>query len=216
MDQLKDNIKKEESEKLLKDMTEKGQLSIAEDMIKDNKIPFELNGKQYRVRMLTLTEKGELDLLRRKKFGQLIQDTDILLEKALIGIYKERGINIEEIDEQIRKLDLEIHDAQLLLGESLSKNEGETILKTYTEKIQDRIIDKQVLFLHRSSLLEFSLENQLLNYVSEIITYLSTEVQMEVSTWVRLWKTLEDFHNCEDNDLINRAATTSMTLHYIF
>jgi hypothetical protein len=61
-----------------------------EELIKDNKIIFTYKDKKYRVRLLNLSEKEELDTLRRKKFGQLLKDKDILLEKDLIAQYKER------------------------------------------------------------------------------------------------------------------------------
>lgn len=211
MNPVKEVSRDDEIRKLAQSMNESGDLSLADEMIKDNKIEFFLNDKTYRVRLLTLREKEELEYLRIKKFGQLLQDKDILLEADLIKLYEERGISIKELDEKIRKIDIEINDRQLSLGEAIANNEGEAILKTYHSEIIALVLDKQVFFLQKTNLLEYSLENQLLSYIAQIVSYLSTEVK-EKDEWVRLWGTLEDFTKCNDEALINKIATLSMTL----
>jgi len=203
-----------DAEKIVKDMEKETELSKVEELIKENKISFEKQGKQYRVRLLNLSEKEELDMLRRKKFGQLIKDKDILLEKELIATYLERGINISEIDDQIKKLDVEDIDVQIKLGESLSKNEGETIFKGYKDQIQDLRTQKQVLRAQKILLLEFCLENQLLNYVAQIITYLSLD-ELKDDKWQRMFLSLEDFQNYKDESIINKAGEYSMLLQYL-
>ena len=60
----------------------------------------------------------------------------------------------------------------------------------------------------------FTFENQLLNYVSMVITYLSLD-ELKDGTWQRMFSTLEDFENYDNGNLINKAAIYSMTLQYI-
>ena len=103
--------------------------------------------------LLNIVKQSET-ITVRKKFGQLIKDPDILLEKDLIATYKERGINIDEIDEQIKKIDSEDLGLQMKLGESISKNEGDVIFKTYKEQIQELIVLRQVLRAQKILLLE--------------------------------------------------------------
>lgn len=203
-----------EANKIVKDMQESLDLSKIEELIKDNKISFEHEDKKYRVRLLSHKEKEELDNLRRKKFGQLIKDKDILLEKDLIKVYKEREIDVESINEEIKKTNSEILDLQIKLGESISKNESETILKNYREQIETLIIKKNVYITQKNLFLEFSMENQLLNYVAQIITYLSTDI-LEDGVWRRMWLTLEDFQNSKEEEVINKAAQYSMLLQYL-
>jgi hypothetical protein len=209
-----ENNKLGQAQKIVDDMSKELELSKIEELIKDNKIIFNYKEQKYRVRLLNLKEKEELDFLRRKKFGQLIKDKDILLEKDLIIQYKERGINIDEIDDQIKKINAEELDLQIKLGESISKNEPETILKTYGEQIKELIINKQVLNAQKTLLLEFSLENQLLNYVAQIITYLSSDT-FKNEIWERIFNNLDDFQNSHDEELINKLASYSMILQYI-
>lgn len=203
-----------QAEKIVNDMSKELELSRIEELIKDNRITFDYKDKKYRVRLLNLSEKEELDTLRRKKFGQLMKDKDIFLEKDLIIQYKERGINIDELDDQIKKLNSEDLDLQVKLGESISKNEGETILQTYKEQIIELRTKKQILNTQKNLLLEFSLENSLLNYVAQVITYLSLEEKKD-DKWQRMFSTLETFQIYEDGQLINKAGSYSILLQYI-
>ena len=200
-----------DAEKIVKSMDDDINLKRVEEFIKDNKITFDYEGKQYRVKMLNLREKEELDILRRKKFSQLLQAKDdqnnyvYLLEKDLIKVLKDRGMNIDEIDDDLKKLDSEFSRIQLELGESLSKNEGEAILKTYEDNIQAIISQKQILSTQRNLLLTYSLENCLENYVYQVITFLSLE-KLEDELWIKAFDTLEDFQNYKDENLIIKAG----------
>jgi hypothetical protein len=214
MEEVKKDTKIEEAKKIVDKMVEDKELNLIEEMIKDNKATFIYKDKHYRVRLLNIKEKEELDNLRRKKFGQLIQDKDILLEKDLIEVYKGRGIDIEEIKNQIKKLESEQLDLQLKLGAAESKNEGETVLKTYHDKIAESMYKIKILSTQITLLLEFSLENQLLNYVAQVITYLSLDEIID-GEWKRIFNSLEDFQNYSDVDLINKASIYSMALQYI-
>ena len=209
---MKDRLK--DAERIIDEMEKENGLSKVEDLIKDNSIAFEHEGKKYRIHLLNLVEKEELDVLRRKKFGQLLKDPDILLEKDLIALYKERGEDIGEIDEQIKRLESEDFNLQMKLGESISKNEGEQIFQTYKEQIQAHIVQRQVLKAQKILLLEFSLENNLLSYVAQVITYLSLD-EDKGGNWVRMFTSLSDFQNYKDESLINKAAQYSMILQYI-
>jgi len=209
-----ENNRKAEAEKIVKEMNEDKDLLFAENLIRDNKIEFEYEDKKYRIRLLTIAEKNELERLRTKKFGQLIQDKDILFEKDLIKVLKERGIDVDAINDEIKKLDAEEISLQVKLGESISKNEGEIILKSYKEQIEELRKRKAMLNTQKTLLLRFSFENQLLNYVSMVITYLSLD-ELKDGTWQRMFSTLEDFENYDNGNLINKAAIYSMTLQYI-
>ena len=205
----------DEAQKIIADMSKDLDMSRIEEMIKDNCISFTYDKKEYRVHLLDRAEKEELDILRREKFGQLIQNKNILLEKDLIKQYKERGLDIDEIDSDMKKLSAEELGTQIKLGESIANNEGDTILKTYKDQIIDIRAQKQIKSAQKTLLLEFSLENMLLNYVAELITYLSLDIQNEDKTWKRMFATLEEFKAHKDEKLIATAGQYSMFLQYI-
>lgn len=203
-----------EAQRIIKEMEKETELSKVEELIKDNKISFEHDKKQYRVRLLNLSEKEELDTLRRKKFGQLLKDKDILLEKDLIEDYKQRGIDIADLDEQLKKLNAQDIDFQLKLGEAIAKNEGDTIFNNYREQIESVRNQKKEINAQKTLLLQFSLENALLNYVAQVITYLSLDV-CENNNWKRMFSNLEEFQTYHDEQLINKAGQYSMYLQYL-
>jgi hypothetical protein len=203
--------KLKDAEDIVEKMEKEALLSKVEELIKDNKIVFDYKEKKYRVRLLNLAEKEEFDVLRRRKFGQLIKDKDILLEKDLIAQYKERGVNIDEIDEQIKRLESEESNLHLQLGESISKNEVDTILSAYKDSLLEIRSKKQILKTQRILFLESSLENAIYNYVSQVLTYLSFEV-LENNKWKRAFTKLEDFQTYSDDELIMKAAQYSVLL----
>ena len=213
MDQIKkEQIHDEEVKKILDEMQEEYLIDKTYELIKDNKIEFEYDDKSYRVRLLNAKEKDELDMIRRKRFGQLLKDQDILLEKDLIIAYQERGINIEGIDEDIKKLNAQIDDQNYKLGEALSKQPGDIILKTYKDEIVRLTIKIRELVIQKSHLLEYSLENQLQNFVAQAISYLCLEEKVE-NEWQRVFYSLDEFMK-QDDRLINIVGMYSMYLHY--
>jgi len=214
MEQIKSEVlRDEEITKILDKMREEYQVDKIAELIKDNKIEFENNGNQYRVRLLNAKEKDELDMIRRRKFGQLLKDKDILLEKDLMIAYKEKGINIEiEIDEKIKNLNAQLEDISYKLGQALAKTPGDTILKTYKEEIIKLNFKIRGLTIQRGHLLEYSLENHLQNFVAQAISYLSLDVKIE-DKWIRAYTSLEEFMKQEDS-LIELTGMYSMYLHY--
>jgi hypothetical protein len=203
-----------ETQKLLNKIQEDSDLARIEEMIKDNKIEFEHKDKKYRVRLMTLKEKEELNFLRLKKFGQLIKDKDVILERDLIDIYKEREIDIDKLDDDVKKIEAEIFNLRISLGEAISKNDSESILREFKDKILLLEDKKKLFFLQKTDLLQMSLENQLLNYVAEVVTYLTLDIY-ENEKWNRAFLTYNSFIECDDEELINKAGTRSMLLQYM-
>jgi hypothetical protein len=207
------------AEEIVKEMEENFQLSKIEELIKDNAIQFDYNEKKYRVRLLGMSEKDELDSLRRKKFNSMLQEKDeqgnyvYLKEVALIKILKERGdVDIEAIEDKINKLNAEAVNLQLRLGEAISKNDNELVLNTYKDQIEEILKHKiPTLRTEKNLWLGFSLENALLSFVSQVITYLSSEV-LEEDKWVKVYKSFKEFQENNDETLMNQLAMYSMVL----
>lgn len=202
---------KEEVVKIIEQMNQDKDLAQLEDLIHSNVKEFELNDKKYRVRLMSLKEKEELYYLRLQKFGQLMKNEDILLEKDLIVIYQKRGIDIVGLNDSLTKLDAEMINLQLNLGKALDENNSEITLKSYKDKYDKLKGEKEVIQFQKDDLLQYSLENQMLNYTAEYITYLTLDIEQE-GKWIRLFKNHEEFINCEDLELINKAGMISMAM----
>ena len=213
MDQIKkEALHNEEVKKILDEMQENYQIDKVADLIRDNKIEFSYEDKEYRVRLLNSKEKDELDMIRRRRFGQLLKDKDILLEKDLIIAYQEKGIDIKSIDEEINHINNQITDQNYKLGEALAKTPGDTILNTYRKEIINLTYKLNEVIIQRGHLLEYSLENHLQNFVAQAISYLCLDVKVE-DKWVRAFDKLDTFME-QDDRLVNLVAVYSLYLHY--
>jgi hypothetical protein len=206
-------LRTEEAQKLAKELNDKYELDKVAEMVKTNIISFSFKDKEYRVRLLNQKEKDELDLFRRRKFGELLQDKNILFESELIRLYKEKGIDIEkEIDDKIKKLLTELNNKRMKLGEALEKKEPESILKTYADEIEELEREIYGLTIQKSNLLENSFEKTLENQVIKYLSYLSLETKVN-EEFVRAYTKVEDFLKTED-ELIGKTITYSMALNY--
>jgi len=213
MDQIKkEALHNEEVKKILDEMQETYQIDKVQDLIRDNKIEFSYEDREYRVRLLNAKEKDELDMVRRRKFGQLLKDKDILLEKDLIIAYQEKGIDIEDLDSKIKNLNAQIEAQNYKLGEALAKSPGDSILNTYKKEIINLTYKLHELTIQRGHLLEYSLENHLQNFIAQAISYLCLDIKVE-DKWVRAFGTLDDFMS-QDDRLVNLVALYSLYLHY--
>lgn len=209
---VRETMREEEVKKMVETMNEEYNISKVNDMIKDNKIEFEFEGIQYRVRLLNTKEKDELDSLKRKKFGQLMQDKDILMEKDLIRVYKERGIDIELLDKEVKVLQSQMSEITYKLGEALANKSGDIILKGYKTEIETLRNAIYEILVQKNHLLDYSLENQLQNYLAKVISYLSLD-KLTGELWSRAFQHIDDFLTAEEK-LINFTVTYAMTLHY--
>ena len=211
-------LREEEAQKIAKDLKEKYEYNKVAEMIKSNTILFSFKDNDYRVRLLNEKEKDELDLLRRAKFSSLFQAKDengnlsFLFEKELIKQYKERGIDIEEINDKIRKLRTEIKDLQMKLGEALEKKEPDSILNTYKDEIIELEDEINGYIIQKSAYLENSFEKTLENYVIKVIAYLSLEIKIS-DQFVKAYSKLDDFLSAED-ELLGKTIIYSMALSY--
>jgi hypothetical protein len=212
-DQLKQMIKESDAQKIVEEMEEKYHLSTLEDLIKDNKIIFVHEGKTYQVRLLEMADKEILDEMRRKKFGQLLQDKDILLEKDLIKVYKDRGIDVENINKQLAEIESAKVQVQIKLGEYVAQYSEESIIRAYQEEIAKLKVKEDVLIIQKTTLLEYSLENQLNNFLSKVISYLALYVK-NGEKLEKAFTNYEDFCKCTDQELLNKSAAYSLILQY--
>jgi len=211
---IKNLLSMDEASRILREIHENNDMSLLEEEIKDNQIEFKYGDNFFMVRMLNRAEKEELNTLRVRKFGELIQEKNILLEKDLRKIYKERGIaDVDELDEKIRKLEAEKNSTQLKLGESISEKVAEVALKVHKDKIDALKTEISILLIQKSNLFTFSLENQLMNYVSEYITYLCLDIKKD-DEWQRMFKSYKEFKQYKDEKLIEKAAYYSILLEY--
>jgi len=216
---MEDNKVREEARNKLNELKEEVDLSLLDEMLKGNTIEFKHKDKYYRARPLKMIDKEELSDLKHKKYLFLLQEKlpdgkkAHFLEKELIKVYKENGIDTAEMDNKITKFQSEQKEIALRFGEAIANHIDEKLWKTYEEQI-DELKDKiRLLIIEKSSYLTYSLENELENYMIKCITYLELEEKIE-ENWKRVFSSIEELNKCEDEKLIIKAAYYSSVLTY--
>ena len=206
-------IREDAAKEMAKELNNKYELDKLSEMVKHNYITFSYKDKEYRVSLLDQKEKDELDLFRRRKFGELLKDKNILFEAELIRLYKEKGIDIEkEIDDVVKKTIIELNSQRMKLGEALEKKDPESILKTYADEIEELENKLSSLSIQKTSLLENSFEKTLESQVIKYLSYLSLHIK-EGEEYVRAFKNIDDFLKSDD-EVIGKAITYTMALNY--
>lgn len=177
--------------------------------IKDNKIYFKFNQKQYRVRMPNTKEENEATDAKNKFKFKLLKDDNYLTREQLIELYKKKGIDIEELDKEMFELNLKVKDLMYKLA---TTPEGDTEAienqKRKIEELKDRMYQ---ISIKKSQLLEGSIEDRVEQFYTQYLTALCTEVEEGENNWKKVWKTYEDFEN-DNSDLTLKALSCMVKL----
>lgn len=197
---------KEEFIKTLQDLEG---VNEVEKMIKDNKIEFDIDNVKYRVRQPTMAEQRELETFRRKKTVEFMNDNTMLFQKDWIEKYKAKGIDIEDMDKQIREKHREINQLMLKLA-TTSETERVEELKQEILILRSEIAGINI---ERTDLLSYSIEDQLMVAVNSYYTYLVLE-KLDNEKYIRVFASFEEFENSTNSKLINKAFTYVSGLIY--
>ena len=195
MDAKKQEIAKE----ALKALGEIEDTVRMENLVKDNKIEFKIDDKLYRIRKPNFVERQEIDIIRRKRYLEMITDETYLFKKQWVEKYKAKGVNLSEKENRISALQIEIKDTLLRLATAEIATDVDQLKKDVL-----RFRDEQIkLSMEIAELLSYSIEDQMLVYVNGYTTYLVLEVKEE-QDWKRLYDTYEAFKKSE-SPVINQA-----------
>lgn len=198
-----------EQEKITKNELAKKQLKILseiedsmkmEAVVKDNKIEFKSGDKTYRVRKPNFPERHDMQKVRRLQYLKLIKDPEMLFRKQWVKLYKEKGIDINKMEDDIKRKQGEI-EALLL---RLVKVQDDTTVKKLKDDILKLRSEQYDLTIEKTDLLQYSIEDQLLLHVNTYTTYLVFE-RKEGDKWVRTFNAFEEFQQCSDDTLMAKA-----------
>lgn len=201
------NMLKEVQDKLLQSLAE----GTVKQLLENNFAEFDYKDVKYKVRKPTFQERQEVYKKRCDYQIQLLKEKNTegsfknLNEKDLKQLYKERGIDIDEIGTKIVTLTLQERLLLEKLGAALKEQAEDKQLKLYRDEIEQIRTEIVRLSVEKASLLEFSIENQVLIFLYSYFTMLITEKKMN-DTWVKCWNNLDEYYK-SDEELINTAST---------
>ena len=171
-----------------------------ENIIKDNKIEFSIKNKNYRVRIPTNKEQEKISKFRRKTYINFIEDDSYLFRKQWIEKYKKKGINIEEMDNQIAKIQANVKALLLDLAKT-SESKAIKILKDEILKLRDK---QYRLSVEKTDLLFHSIEDQLTIKVNSYTLFTILE-KKEEDNWIKCFEDYEKFENSDDIELTSKG-----------
>ena len=186
-------------------------VALAEAALQNSEIIFEVQGETYRVRKANFQEKQTSNDVRMKKYVELLRDKDCLLEKDLRKLYKERGIDVDAIEQQIFELTSQQQGLLFDLGQAIKQNKDKVELEKYKTEIVHILSSIKGLSLEKQQLLEFSLENRVIMEVYSYLIWAIAEKKVG-EKWVRLWATQNDFLNADPNELLSTVTKNGAVL----
>ena len=197
-----DLVKKEASE-FLKDAN-------IESILKNNYVDFTHEGVEYRACRPTFEEKQEAIHARTKKFVELLQQKNPdgssahKLEKELVAVYMERGIDIGELDKQYAAQQARRDDYSNKLGEALAVNKPVEELEVFKKEIESIAAAQNQLLIQKSLMLDSTIEAQINVFV---YTYLASIVIRKKAgdEYIKAWSSYTEFIK-ERESLVNVAV----------
>lgn len=208
-------------EEIKKDIQEKSNLILMEELLKKNEYEFDYKGIKYKVKKPTFGEKQEAYQKRIEKEISMLQSKDsqgnyqYKSRNDLIKIHKERGVDVEELTTKFISLEKKKEDLNIKLGKALKEKKPENELQIYHDEIENINRIQQDLTFKKARLLELSIENQLDVFTYSYLTYLITEKEIkgkdlgdgnkEANKWVRAWNSYEEFQNSPES-VVNQVS----------
>ena len=182
-----------------------------EDVTKNNVCEFTYNDIKYRVAKINYQQKQDIYKERVKKFTALLKDHEYFLEKDLKKMYSERGIDIDAMTKQIINLGNKKTALQIKLGEALKKEASDADCLALKKEIESIEQDQRAVAMEKQTLLEFSIENQVILHMYNYMTYVISEKLVQ-DKWVKAFKSFEEFMQSDEELVTKLAFLITMTV----
>ena len=201
----KKEAKKEIATEFIKTLADLEGMSEIEKMVKDNKIPFDIDNVKYRVRQPSFEEQKELETHRRTKYVEFMNDDSMMFQKQWIEKYKGKGIDIDAMENKIREKEKEKNQLRI----KLTKTSEKTRVDELEKEILALMGEQAEINIEKTDLMSFSIEDQLMVAVNSYYTYLVLEKLVKVkdkdNQWVRVYKDYDEFSKSINSILLNKA-----------
>jgi ribonucleotide reductase alpha subunit len=170
-----------------------------ENLVRDNKIEFLVEEKNYRVRKPSFAERQEIDTACRKEYLRLIADDSYFFRKTWIQKYLAKGIDLNVMESKVKSYQGEIEAVLLRLATATEPKDVE-LLKKEIYSLRDSQFS---LSMEITDLLSHSIENQLLVFTNSYTTFVVLEEKIG-EDWKKLFVNYADFL-ANDSKVISQA-----------
>jgi len=207
-------VKEEQLKTIKEQIKTETDLNEIEDFLSKNSVEFEHDEVVYKINKPTYKQKNEAYQKKVERFTELLNDDKYKLEDDLKRTYKRKGVDIDAMITQKKQLETKKNNYMLKIGALLKAKSDEKDLLVYREEIAKINEDMLSLTMKVNSLLEFSLENQVLISIYAYLTYIVTE-KKEGDNWVKAWNSFDDFQNCSSDLVIAVSARAALLIGQI-
>lgn len=197
---MEDKNRSDIAKKALEALNELEEQSTVENLVKDNMIRFKVNETDYRLRLPTQSDQEDLGRYRMREYATLVKDKNYMFKEEWEALYKERGIDLKKMENQVKELHQKIKDLLLKLAQTQQPKDIDLYKKEITE-LRDKQYD---ISIKRTDLLSYSIEDQLQIRTTTYLCYLVLE-KKDNENWIRAFENLEAFKNCPNPILTNQA-----------
>lgn len=174
-------------------------------LILDNKLPFVLNEKIYRVHMPTQAEQAMAEHKRNlAQLEYMSQEGCITKSQLIEKLQANKIIDIPSLDKKKEQLSKDLKNYWFLLATKDSKDNKK--ITEYTLKISEIQDELQRMAIDMSIYLTPALECRLEKFYVEYLASVCTEQQIH-NSWSPLWASFDDF-NAADSVLSNKAVAS--------
>ena len=124
-DKLKKEVKSADIKEIKEKMKQALNEGLVENLLSNNEVEFEYNDSTYKVAKLIYKDRQELHRKRAEKHLELLQDDTYIPEDKVVELYKNKGIDIRELDRQFSTFQQQIDRLKLKLGEAIQSKHSE-------------------------------------------------------------------------------------------
>lgn len=181
--------------------------SLDESPIKDNKIYFKYEGKEYRCKMPSQKNISDAHLEQNKLFLKLL-DSDLFITKKqlIIKLKEKQNIDLIALEEEKLKIQKELQGVYL----ELAITDNASKIEEYKLKIKEIERKHLELFIEIEEYLSPCLEKQKEKNYLEFLTWSCTESRNS-DDWKPVWLEFSNFEKDEGNSKLTSEALKNMS-----
>jgi anion-transporting ArsA/GET3 family ATPase len=171
---------------------------LNEELIKDNKYPFEYLDKNYRIVMPNQMELTKAKQYKHRVFTNLVQEGTPLL-KNWIKTLKKQDVDIADLENKITRDENEI--VQLYISKAKTKDSEVKTREKINNSIEEVTNRRLKKVLDKSQHLEPTAESQAKEAYYRYLTFLCTEIRVDEKEdkWEKVWKDFESYQKDQSN-----------------
>ena len=167
-------------------------MDLLEKVLENNEFVFTIDKIKYKVKKPSFEQKQDTNDKRIAKYMELLKHPVFVLEEELRKIYKNKGVDIDKMDEKMTLITKKKEDYLLKLGKAIKDKKPDAEKQAFKKEIEALQEEMQGVSIRKTSYLELSIEHQVIIYVYSYLTFLIAEKQ-EAEKWVPVWATYNNF-----------------------